>query len=60
MCRQVIREFCAQKMPIFLVPADYEARIAKGEADGVQETSIAELLPHSFGPEALDLPRQPA
>ncbi|EKM57718.1 uncharacterized protein PHACADRAFT_251526 [Phanerochaete carnosa HHB-10118-sp] len=61
LCRQVIREFCAQKMPIFLVPADYEARVAKGETDGgIKETSIEELLPHSFGPEDLELPRVPA
>lgn len=58
MCRQVILEFCAPKMPIFLVPSDYEKRIAAGNADGVLETSIDELLPHSFGPDALDLPRE--
>ena len=58
LCRQVIREFCKQAMPILLVPADYEARIAKGEADGILETSIGELLPHSFGPEDLERPRQ--
>lgn len=58
MCRQFIREFCAQTMPIYLVPADYAERLAKGEADGVIETSIGELLPHGFGPEDLDLPRQ--
>ncbi|KAI0350422.1 cytidine deaminase [Trametes cingulata] len=58
MCRQVIREFCAQNMPIFLVPADYEKRLAAGEGNGgVKETSIGELLPDSFGPEDLDLPR---
>ena len=58
MCRQVIREFCAQNMPILLVPADYEKRVADGVADGgVKETSIGELLPDSFGPESLDLPR---
>ncbi|KAI0365532.1 cytidine deaminase [Pilatotrama ljubarskyi] len=58
MCRQVIREFCAQNMPIFLVPADYDKRLASGEANGgVKETSIGELLPDSFGPEDLDLPR---
>ncbi|KIP07230.1 hypothetical protein PHLGIDRAFT_89848 [Phlebiopsis gigantea 11061_1 CR5-6] len=59
-CRQFIREFCAQTMPILLVPADYEARVAKGEPEGILETSIAELLPHSFGPEELELPRQPS
>lgn len=58
MCRQVIREFCAPKMPILLAPSDYEKRIAAKEADGVLETSIEELLPHSFGPEDLDLPRE--
>ncbi|KAI0782845.1 cytidine deaminase [Abortiporus biennis] len=60
MCRQVIREFCAQNMPILLVPSDYDSRIAKGEKDGILETSIAELLPHSFGPEELELPREPS
>ncbi len=58
-CRQFIREFCAKNMPILLVPADYEERLAKGEGDGILETSIDELLPHGFGPEDLDLPRQP-
>ncbi|KAI0667989.1 cytidine deaminase [Trametes maxima] len=58
MCRQVIREFCAPNMPIFLVPADYEKRVTQGHADGgVKETSIGELLPDSFGPEDLDRPR---
>ncbi|KAI0833881.1 cytidine deaminase [Trametes gibbosa] len=58
MCRQVIREFCAQSMPILLVPADYAARLVAGEPDGgIRETSIGELLPDSFGPEQLDLPR---
>ncbi|KAE9405992.1 cytidine deaminase [Gymnopus androsaceus JB14] len=57
LCRQVIREFCTQDMPIFLVPADYpQADAAKG---GVKETSIGELLPDSFGPEQLELPRMP-
>ncbi|RDX41817.1 cytidine deaminase [Lentinus brumalis] len=58
MCRQVIREFCSQAMPILLVPADYEQRLAEGVADGgVKETCIGELLPDSFGPEDLDRPR---
>lgn len=58
-CRQFIREFCAQNMPIYLIPADYKERLGKGEADGgILETSIAGLLPHSFGPEDLELPRQ--
>ncbi len=47
-------------MPILLVPADYEKRLAEGVADGgVKETSIGELLPDSFGPEDLDRPRGP-
>ena len=52
-------------MPIFLVPADYpqpesdtesseDAEKGKG---GVKETCIKELLPDSFGPEHLELPR---
>lgn len=58
MCRQVIREFCAQDMPILLVPADYQKRLEEGIPDGgVKETSIRELLPDSFGPEDLDRPR---
>ncbi|KAJ7758505.1 cytidine deaminase-like protein [Mycena maculata] len=64
MCRQVIREFCAQDMPILLVPADYpkppgdESEGKPGiSAGGVKDTSIGELLPDSFGPEHLELPR---
>ncbi|KAJ7163376.1 cytidine deaminase-like protein [Mycena filopes] len=64
LCRQVIREFCAQDMPILLVPADYPkapGHDSEGKpgvsADGVKETSIGELLPDSFGPEQLELPR---
>ena len=55
-CRQVIREFCALKMPILLVPAGYES--ANGnDAPDLLETSLEELLPHSFGPDALELPK---
>ncbi|KAH9930200.1 cytidine deaminase-like protein [Fomitopsis serialis] len=58
-CRQVLREFCALTMPVLLVPSNYEKLVAEGKADGgVLETSIEELLPHSFGPEHLELPRQ--
>ncbi|KZV60416.1 cytidine deaminase [Peniophora sp. CONT] len=53
-CRQVIREFCALKMPILLVPSGYDASAAE---DRVLETTIDALLPHSFGPEHLELPR---
>ncbi|OBZ74062.1 Cytidine deaminase [Grifola frondosa] len=60
MCRQVLREFCALNMPVLLVPADYAKQKADGDIDGgVKETTIGELLPHSFGPEDLELPREP-
>ena len=55
-CRQVIREFCALKMPILLVPAGYESA-NDNDAPDLLETSLEELLPHSFGPDALELPR---
>ncbi|KAI0277453.1 cytidine deaminase [Russula aff. rugulosa BPL654] len=55
-CRQVIREFCALKMPILLVPAGYESANSNNAAC-LLETSLEELLPHSFGPDALELPR---
>lgn len=57
MCRQVIREFCAQDMPVLLVPADYPQAESKDGSGGVKMTSIAELLPDSFGPEQLEMPR---
>ena len=45
-------------MPIYLVPSDYQEKVAKGDINGgILETSIGELLPLSFGPEELDLPR---
>lgn len=57
-CRQFIREFCALSMPILLVPADYAARLERGEADGgIVTRTLEELLPDSFGPEDLELPR---
>jgi len=53
-CRQVVREFCALKMPILLVPAGYPS--ADDSVD-LLETTVEGLLPHSFGPDALELPR---
>lgn len=43
-CRQVMREFCADDMPILL---------ANEAGEIVDETNLAELLPRSFGPESL-------
>lgn len=63
-CRQVIREFCSLDMPILLVPGDYPQPDAGSERKpgitegGVKETTLGELLPDSFGPEHLDLPRK--
>ncbi|KAF9072779.1 cytidine deaminase [Rhodocollybia butyracea] len=55
LCRQVIREFCTQDMPIYLVSADYDS---SGTGTGrINETCIGKLLPDSFGPEHLELPR---
>jgi cytidine deaminase len=63
-CRQFIREFCTQDMPIYLVPVGYplpDDKIDKTKPGisegGVVETTIGELLPDSFGPEHLDMPR---
>ena len=42
-CRQVLREFCADDMPVVFANA---ARV-------VVESTLGELLPHSFGPEDL-------
>jgi cytidine deaminase len=62
MCRQVIREFCALDMPILLAPSDYPNNDKDGKEGfikgGVRLTSVGELLPFSFGPEHLELPRE--
>ncbi|EDR07355.1 uncharacterized protein LACBIDRAFT_327787 [Laccaria bicolor S238N-H82] len=60
-CRQVIREFCSLDMPILLVPGDYPQPPAPGSGyseGGVKETTLGILLPDSFGPEHLELPRK--
>jgi len=46
MCRQFIREFCDLEMPIFMFDRDGKFAVMK----------LGELLPMSFGPEALPLP----
>ncbi|EJD41441.1 cytidine deaminase [Auricularia subglabra TFB-10046 SS5] len=56
-CRQFIREFCSLSMPIFLVPADYSATAKTGEKGALLEMTLDALLPLSFGPEHLELPR---
>ena len=42
-CRQVLREFCADDMPVVF---------ADGKRNYIEST-LGELLPHSFGPEDL-------
>jgi cytidine deaminase len=43
-CRQVMREFGGKDLPVLIVTA---------QGDLVEETSLLELLPRSFGPEDL-------
>ncbi|EKM81510.1 hypothetical protein AGABI1DRAFT_69771 [Agaricus bisporus var. burnettii JB137-S8] len=60
-CRQFIREFCSLDMPILLVPGDYPqaGKLEPGYSEGgVRDTTLGELLPMSFGPEDLELPRR--
>ncbi|KAF8889218.1 cytidine deaminase-like protein [Mucidula mucida] len=57
---------CALDMPILLVPGDYPKPAADDKdagkpgmsEGGVRETTLGELLPDSFGPEHLELPRK--
>lgn len=42
-CRQVLREFCSDDMPILCVTS----------ADTYESTTLGDLLPKSFGPESL-------
>lgn len=47
-------------MPVLMVPADYDANYPDGREDGtgkVIDIKFGELLPLSFGPEHLELPR---
>jgi len=61
MCRQFIREFCSNEMPILLVPGDHYDKEKEGSNKiPVQVTNLGELLPFSFGPEDLELPRRPS
>ena len=48
-------------MPILLVPGDYYDEEKEGSKKvAVKFTTLGELLPFSFGPEDLDLPRRPS
>ena len=42
-------------MPIFLVASNYDQAVEDEKT--LLETTLGELLPHSFGPEHLELPR---
>lgn len=53
-------------MPVLLVPGDYPQDLKDKEQEegkrelsegGVREYTLGELLPDSFGPEQLELPR---
>lgn len=61
MCRQFIREFCPSEMPVLMIPADYDSKYPDGREDGAGKIIVmnfGELLPLSFGPEHLELPRE--
>jgi len=61
MCRQFIREFCTNEMPILLVPGDFfDTKKDQSEKVPIKITNLGELLPFSFGPEDLELPRNPS
>ena len=48
-------------MPIVLVPGDYyDTEKVDSKKVPLQVTNLGELLPFSFGPEDLDLPRKPS
>jgi len=48
-------------MPIILVPGDfYDTMKGESEKAQVRFTNLGELLPFSFGPEDLELPRKPS
>ncbi|KAK0547793.1 hypothetical protein OC844_007105 [Tilletia horrida] len=59
-CRQVLREFCNVSMPIYMLTrswsADAEGNFSESDKTCVTKT-LEDLLPMSFGPDQLDLPR---
>jgi len=61
MCRQFIREFCPSEMPVLMIPANYDSKYPDGHENGTGKIIVmkfGELLPLSFGPEHLELPRE--
>ncbi|BEJ15723.1 hypothetical protein CspHIS471_0503280 [Cutaneotrichosporon sp. HIS471] len=62
-CRQVLREFCALDVPVYIVSSEFESKtvgsITAGEAwpsmdkEMSVRMTLGELLPLSFGPENL-------
>ncbi|CAE6474074.1 unnamed protein product [Rhizoctonia solani] len=53
-CRQFIREFCSLKIPIYMIKSSYTPATADTTSKAV---SLEEILPYSFGPEHLEMPR---
>lgn len=48
-------------MPVLMIPADYDGKYPDGREDGTGKIIVinfGELLPLSFGPEHLELPRE--
>ncbi|KAG8711843.1 hypothetical protein FRC11_001676 [Ceratobasidium sp. 423] len=54
-CRQFIREFCSLKMPIYMVKSSYTPATADATS---KVMTVEEILPYSFGPEYLEMPRK--
>lgn len=61
-CRQFIREFCADGTPILMVYSSWTADAHPGSDDAqnkVTTRTLGQLLPLSFGPEDLDREHPP-
>ncbi|KAE8220424.1 hypothetical protein CF319_g6040 [Tilletia indica] len=59
-CRQVLREFCNVSIPIYMLTREWSKSVDGNfsESDKTCRTlTLEELLPMSFGPGHLDLPR---
>ncbi|KAK0565125.1 hypothetical protein OC861_003921 [Tilletia horrida] len=55
MCRQVLREFCDVSVPVYMLGRNWES--TDGTGKNCEKRTLNELLPLSFGPGHLDLPR---